>query len=107
MYGRHTTSTHYCADASCDGFKGFPVTWAPDTEIDPAYPLTDTCPHCGHNMLDSPPDLDIVEEAVDALTDSDLLGGLPTGALDARAMLRAIQTEYEKQRKAHAERNRP
>lgn len=49
-----TYYTHYCANPHCKGATGFEVTWTEDTEIDPGYPLTDTCPWCASLMLDLP-----------------------------------------------------
>lgn len=54
IHHRATTQTHYCHDADCDGWHGFTVTWAPDSETEPSYPLRDTCPHCGGEMHDTP-----------------------------------------------------
>lgn len=101
---RHT-HTHYCPDATCPGFRGFPVTWAPDTETDPAYPLTDTCPHCGELMLDEEPNLSELEELLDALADERLIVTVPRADLDLRAMLKAIQNEAARQHRAARDRS--
>lgn len=100
-----TTETHYCPDANCPGFQGFAVTWAPATEVDPAYPLTDTCPHCGEGMLDEAPNLGELEELLDALTDARLIATVPRDALDLRAMLKTIQAEATRQHRAARDRS--
>lgn len=48
---------HYCPDPTCRGATGFRVGWYSDHGTAPE-PATDTCPHCGLEMTDEPPDHD-------------------------------------------------
>ena len=95
---RSFTQTHYCADATCKGFTGFEVRWAGSTQIDPAYPVDDTCPHCKAGMLDEPVEF---EDAIDGLLDELLqgraIGDYDLATLDRRAVLAAVQAELERQ----------
>lgn len=95
---RGFTQTHYCANAKCPGFEGFEVKWAPDTMVDPAYPLTDTCPTCGAGMIDERVEY---EDAIDGLMDELLQGGAigdyDLATLDRRALLAVVQTELQRQ----------
>jgi hypothetical protein len=96
---RGFTQTYYCADAKCPGFEGFEVKWAGSTQIDPAYPIDDTCPTCGAGMLDQPV---AYEDAIDGLMDELLQGGAigdyDLATLDRRALLAVVQTELTRQR---------
>ena len=46
---------HYCPDLECDGALGFDVNWYRDRDT-PSEPARDTCPKCGAEMIDTPPD---------------------------------------------------
>lgn len=106
---RGFTQTHYCADASCPGFEGFEVRWAGATDVDPAWPITDTCPHCRAGMLDEPVQF---EDAIDGLLDELLEGGgigpYDLATIDRRQLLAAVQAELARQARARwEERNSP
>jgi rRNA maturation protein Nop10 len=54
----------YCPTRECGHYWGVSVPWAPDSLSGPAYPLWDTCPKCGTDLLDEiAPDEDEEEEA--------------------------------------------
>ena len=46
---------HYCPDLACEGALGFDVNWYSDAHT-PSEPATDTCPKCGLEMIDTPPE---------------------------------------------------
>ena len=46
---------HYCPDLACEGALGFDVNWYSDRDT-PSEPATDTCPKCGAEMIDTPPE---------------------------------------------------
>ena len=46
---------HFCPDLACEGAAGFDVNWYSDRDT-PSEPATDTCPKCGLEMIDEPPE---------------------------------------------------
>lgn len=95
IYRSHDTEAHYCRDLTCPGAGGFEVRWHPETMIDPAWPDTDTCPHCGHEMTDErltfAEPLDVLLTALD---DADV----PMPSLcDEDELLRVIAVELKRQ----------
>lgn len=95
--------THYCADASCEGFTGFEVTWNPEVWDPnwgghPAEPQSDVCPHCKSGMLDGPVAFeDAIAGMLDELRDGGAIGETNLHEVDERAMLAAIQKELARQ----------
>lgn len=89
------TETHYCRDLTCEGATGFEVRWHPATLIDPSWPETDACPHCGHEMTDKRPTFAAELDALlSALDDADV----PMPSLcDEDELLRAIAVELKRQ----------
>lgn len=97
------TETHYCRDLTCEGASGFEVRWHPATMIDPAWPETDTCPHCGMEMTDERPTFaEPLDALLTALDDADV--PMPT-LCDEDELLRVIAVELKRQ--LALERNRP
>lgn len=89
------TETHYCRDLTCEGARGFEVRWHPATMIDPSWPETDACPHCGHEMVDHRPTFAAELDALlTALDDADV--PMPT-LCDEDELLRVIAAELKRQ----------
>lgn len=95
IYRSHDTETHYCRDLTCPGASGFEVKWHPATMIDPAWPDTDTCPHCGHEMTDQRLTFaEPLDALLTALDDADV----PMPSLcDEDELLRVIAVELKRQ----------
>jgi len=95
IYRSHDTETHYCRDLTCPGAGGFEVRWHPATLIDPAWPDTDTCPHCGHEMTDERLTFaEPLDALLTALDDADV--PMPT-LCDEDELLRVIAVELKRQ----------
>ena len=89
------TETHFCRDLTCEGASGFEVKWPPATMIDPAWPETDACPHCGHEMTDKRLTFaEPLDALLTALDDADV--PMPT-LCDEDELLRVIAVELKRQ----------
>ena len=90
------TETHFCRDLTCPGATGFEVRWHPATMIDPAWPETDACPHCGHEMVDERLTFaEPLDALLAALDDADV--PMPT-LCDEDELLRVIAVELKRQK---------
>ena len=89
------TETHFCRDLTCPGADGFEVKWHPATLIDPAWPETDACPFCGHEMASERVDVsEQLDALLTALDDADV--PMPT-LCDEDELLRVIAVELKRQ----------
>ena len=93
---------HFCHRLGCKGTLGFPVRWMPESGPsyasggDPAYPVTDSCPHCHHQMHSERLEWgDALLAFLDDLKD----GGadLDPDEIDHWALAAAIQSELDRQ----------